>query len=119
MTAAIDLDRATIRGLHSALVDYLIDQPEWWRDSITARMGGLDHSRFVLALQARVLLVAAEVDEDGTVLVGLALPGDGQHDHLLLAIHGKDVGLDADRVLAAGELRLDEELQSILDEDER
>ena len=119
MSSFIDLPRPVLRGLHSAYVDYLATLPEPIRDAMLRRIGGLDFVRFILGLHAKMLLIAAAVMDDGeSVRIGIAVPSRGRYDELLFAVDGTDVGVDAAHVVAAGELRIEEELAAILGGDQ-
>lgn len=109
----INLPAHTCRAVHSAFVDYLTGLDPVIRDAFVSRTRGVDFVRFMLALgEGRYAITSRIVDDDA--LIGLAITTHGRFDTPLFELEPSHAGIDAQWLIAAGLLDLDDKLTAIL-----
>jgi hypothetical protein len=112
----IDLPLHAWRALHSAFTDWLLLAPREVTDAMVHRIGGyMDFQCWMLAVHYyRRLDVYVRVDEGDNVRVGVCVPVVDGQDWLLFDLTGREAGVDPGWLIAAGQMRMDEELRDIL-----
>ena len=113
----VDLPAHAWRALHSGFTDWMIGAPEPIREAMLNRLDGQVRAiPFVLqVLNLGRLDVFAQVSDEDEVRLGLRVPTiDGREGWVLFTISGREAGVDAAWLRAAGSARLDEELADLL-----
>ena len=111
-----DLPRLTWRALHSAFIDFVNVSPAEVGIALLNRVGGdMSFRHFVLAInEGRSLNVVTTIDEHAGVQISINVPVSDGPDWKLFTLDEANHGAGAEWLLAAGNFRIDEQLQSIL-----
>jgi hypothetical protein len=112
-----DLPWHAWRALHSALVSFVIVAPEPMQQALQVRLGGdFGFARFMLAVhEARALNLATQIDGN-QVHLGVAVPVRDGADLVLCWLDQRQHGVELGWLLAAGRMRIDDELADLLRE---
>ncbi|MDP1879090.1 MAG: hypothetical protein Q8M17_16195 [Actinomycetota bacterium] len=115
-----DLPHHAWRALYGAYVDYLLGTLPEMRDALVDRLGGqVGFAHWMLAIHDKRLLNVTTTVDGPEVRVSVSVPVQGRGpDMILFTLTGHEIGAGADWLLAAGSLRIDDELVALLGDGE-
>lgn len=105
----------TWRALHSAFMDFALRIPEPMQDALIIRVGGdFSFERFMLAIHsAGALNVWTHMDGED-IRIGISIPVSDGPDWVLTSLDNRSHGVTAEWLIESGRLRIDEELDQLL-----
>jgi hypothetical protein len=118
MTIRYDLPRTAWRALHSGFIDFIGSAPMEMGQAFVTRVGGsLSFAHFMLAInEGRSLNIATTITDEGEVQISVSVPVSDADDWKLFTLNEANHGVTAEWLIAAGNFRIDEQLESILGE---